>query len=87
MFLGDKDTPICKQTDIKCYDEAENKLMLSDLKEGLETVNKDNLRGRTHCNCLPSCTSINYDAEISQADFDWKKVFMAYNNPLDEYPG
>lgn len=31
--------------------------------------------GSTNCNCLPSCTSITYDAEISQADFDYVRQF------------
>lgn len=29
------------------------------------------------CNCLPSCTSISYDTEISQANFEFEKVFKA----------
>lgn len=39
------------------------------------------------CNCLPACTSITYDAEISQAPFDWTELFGAYNSPIDEFPG
>jgi len=58
---------ICQQTDIKCYDAAEDKLLIS---EG--------------CNCLPSCTAITYNAEISQARFEFNKMLKAYDNDPDE---
>lgn len=83
-FAGDKDTKICGAAKIKCYNEAEDRLLEKDFTEGLtgdlEAVKKG-------CNCLPACTSITYDAEISQAKFDWVSLFNAYKNPLDEFPG
>lgn len=36
------------------------------------------------CNCLPACTSITYDAEISQAKFDAENLFKAYGNGVGE---
>lgn len=36
------------------------------------------------CKCLPACTSIEYEAETSQADYDWKAIFRAHNEPIDE---
>lgn len=47
----------------------------------------DERKRRTACHCLPSCTSIAYDAETSQADFDWENLFLAFRNPTDEFPG
>lgn len=79
-------TRICSQTEVECYDAAEDELMLSDLKQSLSTGSGINKFGKTDCNCLPSCTSINYDAEISQADFEFKKVFGAYKADLSEFP-
>lgn len=35
--------------------------------------------GSTACNCLPSCTSLNYDLEISQADIEFDKDVDAYD--------
>ena len=29
------------------------------------------------CNCLPACTSIQYEAELSQNSFEWEKFAMA----------
>lgn len=68
---------------IKCYNEAEDTLMEKYFTDGLANTEY----GKTHCNCLPSCTSITYDAEISQAKFDWVSLFIAYKNPLNEFPG
>ena len=49
----------------------------------------DNLNDSEHigksCNCLPSCTSITYDIETSQTNFDWEKLFSALKNePIDD---
>jgi len=82
-----KSMPICEQKDVKCYDNAEDKLMASELSQSLESGSGENKRGKTNCNCLPSCTSINYDAEISQADYEYAQVFGAYGSDLNEFPG
>lgn len=36
------------------------------------------------CKCLPACTSIEYEAETSQADFDWKALYQAFNLSVGE---
>lgn len=82
----DQDTPVCGAMSIQCYNDAEDALLQREITEGL-AGSKLNQRGQTECNCLPSCTSITYDAETSQADFDWENLFRAYDNPLDEFPG
>lgn len=48
-------------------------------KEKLKNVAKQ-------CNCMPACTSINYDVEVSQADFNWQKLFIAYKANFSELP-
>lgn len=83
LFKGDKNTRICGTDKIKCYNDAEDKLLEHDFVEGLKNVHS----AASGCNCLPACTSITYDAEISQAKFDWIGLFKAFNNPLDEFPG
>lgn len=40
-----------------------------------------------NCDCLPGCTSISYNAETSQADFNWPKVFQAFKANFSEFPG
>lgn len=79
-------TPICSQAKVACYDSAEDKLMLSDLRQSLSTGSGFSKFGKTDCNCLPSCTSINYDAEISQADYDFVKVLQAHEEDLAQLP-
>lgn len=81
-LLGDSNTPICGASKIMCYNNAEDDLLKQDFVEGL-TESKTK-RG---CNCLPACTSITYDAEISQANFDFVSLFNAYLSPLSEFPG
>lgn len=52
-----------------------------------ESVGIDNMdEMASRCNCLPSCTSINYDAEISQANYDWKQLLLAFETDLDDLP-
>lgn len=74
-------TPVCGAANIACFNEAENNLQKQEFVNGLTTG------GGKGCNCLPACTSITYDAEISQARFDWAELFSAYNSPIDEFPG
>ncbi|CRK87601.1 CLUMA_CG001397, isoform A [Clunio marinus] len=83
----DTETRICTQTEVFCYDSAEDDLMETELTQSLKSGSGVNKFGKTSCNCLPSCTSINYDAEISQADYEYVKVFNAYGGDLNEFPG
>ncbi|KAJ8712308.1 hypothetical protein PYW07_005150 [Mythimna separata] len=38
----------------------------------------------TKCRCLPACTSIEYEAETSQADYDWAALFRAFRLNVSE---
>uniref|UniRef100_A0A034WQE2 Sodium channel protein Nach n=1 Tax=Bactrocera dorsalis TaxID=27457 RepID=A0A034WQE2_BACDO len=67
------DTPVCGASNVKCINEAEDQLLLKEFNQGAESAG-ENVRGRTECDCLPSCTSIAYEAEISQSDFDYKLI-------------
>lgn len=78
----DKNAPICSAKKIVCYDQAEDDLLQEKYKNGI-TMNKD---FENDCNCLPACTSIRYDAEISQASFDWIRLLSAFNS-TGEHPG
>lgn len=72
----DSDTAICDQSKIQCYNEAEDKLIETELEQGLEFES-----GKTECNCKPACTSISYNAEISQTDFNFMKVMESLGEP------
>ncbi|XP_037032179.1 pickpocket protein 28-like [Bradysia coprophila] len=73
----DKDTPICGIAKIDCYNEAENNLTKQQFVE--ESTLEPGAERVTSCNCLPACTSIIYDAEISQAPYDWESLNIADN--------
>ena len=80
-------TNICTQTDMDCYDKCENSLAIKELSERSDAGLSQKITGKTICNCLPSCTSISYDAEVSQATYEFKKVLEAYGEDLNEFPG
>lgn len=83
IFEGDANTSICGLGKLECYQNAEDKLREKTFVEGLK--NEHSIA--TSCNCLPSCSSITYDAEITQSKFNMEGVFNAFLNPLDEFPG
>lgn len=78
-------TEICDNSKLECVHQAEmnhttrdleRKLLGKQLKRELKrgNIKKDDERFKkleemTVCNCLPSCTSLRYDVEISQTDF------------------
>lgn len=78
----DDETPICGTSKITCYDQAEDDLLQEQYVNGI-TDSKDS---PNECDCLPACTSIRYDAEITQAPFDWLRLSSAFNNTR-EIPG
>lgn len=57
---GDHNTKICGGGSIKCYKAAEKKLSTSSYARAF----------RAKCNCLPTCTTIEYNAEIDRVKFD-----------------
>ncbi|XP_037940845.1 pickpocket protein 28-like isoform X1 [Teleopsis dalmanni] len=81
-------TPVCNEDKIYCYDRAENDLLMSEFTEGLKHT-AFNFRGPTKCNCMPACTSLTYNAEISQANFDLEEMLAAGGDTsfLEEFPG
>lgn len=74
----DDSMKVCNQSQIQCYVAAEKALMLTDLKQCLRKAPGVNKHGQTDCNCLSSCTSINYEAELSQSEFDYVNFFKSF---------
>ena len=78
-------TAVCDQSKLECVYEAERnfttrelerklleKQIKRDLKHGNISKNDEKfkkLKSMELCDCLPACTSLQYDAEISQSDF------------------
>ena len=78
----DSVTPICGQKQVQCYKKAKDDLIKAEFNESGE-----NKIGKINCNCLPSCTSIKYDVEITQNEFQYVELFNAYGADLNEFPG
>ncbi|KAL5291210.1 hypothetical protein ACFFRR_010551 [Megaselia abdita] len=60
------ETKVCGPAKIGCYKKAEYEVMLEEFQEIEKNPNAE-----TKCNCLPACTSITYDAEISNTKFTY----------------
>ncbi|KAL7017318.1 hypothetical protein ACKWTF_010315 [Chironomus riparius] len=90
------DRDVCDNTKLECVHQAElnftteesqkNLMELKlkrDIKHGKATKNdprKKAIEEMVSCNCLPSCTSISYNVEISQTDYDAVKDEFSYAN-------
>lgn len=65
MILGDKNTPVCGMGRISCYIQAKLMLLFHSV------IDNDLVRKHIKaCNCLPSCTSIDYNPVIDRVKFD-----------------
>ncbi|GAB0099612.1 pickpocket protein 28 [Sergentomyia squamirostris] len=63
------ETEICGPAKIECYREAVNDLN-SVAADGVKDLEAD--EETPNCNCLPSCTYLTYDSEISYGDVSFK---------------
>ena len=59
-------TEICGWKKQKCYAEVEARWIIETWNEYLQE--DQSLNDKKKCNCLPSCTSIEYSADVSQGD-------------------
>ncbi|CAO1310274.1 unnamed protein product, partial [Diamesa serratosioi] len=64
----DSNTLVCDRTKVECYHAAETKWMIQNFEEKeLDKEQKKDIKNQ--CLCLPSCTSVKYEAEISQSKY------------------
>ncbi|XP_039756123.1 pickpocket protein 28-like [Pararge aegeria] len=81
---------VCNAGSVACIKKAQMELVTADIETRIarETQANDTLgqarKVASECRCLPACTSIEYEAETSQADYDWKAIYRAYNIPIPE---
>ncbi|XP_073811878.1 pickpocket protein 28-like [Musca autumnalis] len=79
------DMAICGEDKIGCYAHARERLLRKQFKESLENPGE-----AIGCNCLPGCTSLDYETEISEASFDLVNTLRAldsYEEYYASYPG
>ena len=63
-------TLICSKDQVQCYRKAKVQFIEKEFFQSFKSVMNATLNNK--CNCLPSCTLINYDYDISQQDFKEK---------------
>ncbi|KAE8744812.1 hypothetical protein FOCC_FOCC008536 [Frankliniella occidentalis] len=74
--------PICGPGSSNCVKEASESLVLREIEQ--ELGRQKGIVSEDDCHCMPACTSLEYDAQTSQADFDWENVFQAYRTATNE---
>lgn len=72
IFTGNESTKICGSAKIECYQEAQKKLFEEDIIDGL--TNKKAELVRRKCHCLPSCTTITWEAITDRTKFYWREA-------------
>ncbi|XP_028141320.1 pickpocket protein 28-like isoform X2 [Diabrotica virgifera virgifera] len=82
-----KDTPICGSGSQKCMFEAQTELLTREVESGIENFETETRDAVNDCDCLPACTSLTYNAEYSQAKYEWEKLFQAFRVNFSEFPG
>ncbi|XP_066904744.1 pickpocket protein 28 [Halyomorpha halys] len=70
---------ICGPGKKKCMVDAQYKLRVSEINSAY----KSEMMGS--CDCLPACTSILYDGESTQADFNFHDVLRVYGEDVDAF--
>lgn len=85
------DMPVCGEEKIYCYDRAERELLVREFQRvrSLNVAGETPQGGESACNCMPACTSLIYNTEISQANFDLDEMLAAEGDTefMSEYPG
>lgn len=73
-MLRDENTEICNRTQIKCMKQAEEQKNRDEYRRSFQSKSNDG----DLCDCLPLCTSITYDHELTQNPYELKKFYKAF---------
>ncbi|XP_039442692.1 pickpocket protein 28-like isoform X1 [Culex pipiens pallens] len=61
--------PLCGLRDNPCAEKA----MSNMIKAEAAKVKGESVENAAFCNCMPSCTHVEYQTQISQADWEWQQ--------------
>ncbi|KAL3273909.1 hypothetical protein HHI36_015336 [Cryptolaemus montrouzieri] len=81
---------VCGSGSIECLTEARDEFMTKRIEEGISNQKREDQRSDKaviDCDCLPGCTTLSYNAELSQSDLDWQRVFRSRGVNPNKYPG
>lgn len=76
MLAEPLDVPVCGISDIACYTAAQDELNVLQQKQTIQQSIDPN--AKDSCNCMPACTSLEYNFEISRAVYDIEKTIQAF---------
>jgi acid-sensing ion channel, other len=68
---------LCDITQNQCFEEAKKNMSMKNMEDSLRTSKTYDDRGHIACDCLPACTSLQYEGEISHDDI---RYFGKYKN-------
>ncbi|XP_058464040.1 pickpocket protein 28-like [Malaya genurostris] len=74
---------VCETNEIRCVWLA--KSLLYDM--GMTGNRAEEIKFRAKCDCLPACTAVQYDEEITQTQFDWSNWARTFGIPADRLDG
>ncbi|XP_023163345.2 pickpocket protein 28 [Drosophila hydei] len=75
------DVPVCGLEKIACYTAAQDELNAM-LQNQTIQQNIDH-NAKVMCNCMPACTSLEYNFEISRAFYDLEKTLVAFREDYE----
>lgn len=70
---------VCDYEKLECYEQARRDIMYDSMKKNLESSSHYDEHGGIGCDCLPSCTSLRYEGEISH---DELRYFGKFKNNM-----
>ncbi|XP_030387047.1 pickpocket protein 28 [Scaptodrosophila lebanonensis] len=70
------DVPVCGLDDIACYTAAQEELNVLLQNQTMQQTVDPN--AKVMCDCMPACTSLEYNFEISRARYDLAKTLRAF---------
>ncbi|XP_019537219.2 pickpocket protein 28-like [Aedes albopictus] len=81
-MVRSEDMPVCETNQISCMQDAETELLEMGV---LDDENETNFH--TECDCMPGCTSVDYDVEITQNEFEIVEWAVAYGEKRKDFDG
>ncbi|KAL9703314.1 hypothetical protein quinque_006832 [Culex quinquefasciatus] len=76
-------TAVCETNQIMCMLKAEETLLEMDVV----TQGNSEPNFRAKCNCLPACTSVQYDLEVTQTELEWYRYWETFAEDLSKLEG
>lgn len=74
------ETPVCDVDKIPCYRRAKDKLLFNQFSEALKKIKHKKSEENYDCDCLPACTTLDYETEISEGSFNVENTINAVDH-------